>query len=116
MHDFEEPAIFDQSVLDLMEKIEVVADPDLTDFHKQTGGFPARVEIHAGGLIVDHRIDYPAGSSQRPMSWDDLSSKFIELTKDHFSNKQQQNIMDAGKSIATTQDVGHLIRLLLFVQ
>lgn len=116
MHDFEEPAIFDQTVLDLMKKIEVMADPELTDFHRQTGGFPACVEIHAGNLSVENRIDYPLGSSQRPMSWDDLRSKFVELTKDHFSTKQQQNIMTAGKSLATMQDIGHLTRLLLFVQ
>ncbi len=112
MHDFEEPAIFDQTVLDLMQKIEVVADPELTDFHKLTGGFPAHVEIHAGNLTVNKRIDYPIGSSQRPMSWDDLEKKFIELTKDHFSSEQQQIFTDVGKSLATTQDIGHLTRLL----
>ncbi|MBT7581753.1 MAG: MmgE/PrpD family protein, partial [Kordiimonadaceae bacterium] len=39
--DFEEPAIFDKQVLALMEKIEIIADPDLTQFHVDTGGFPA---------------------------------------------------------------------------
>ncbi|MDG1437482.1 MAG: MmgE/PrpD family protein [Emcibacteraceae bacterium] len=112
MHDFEEPAIFDQDVLDLMNKIDIVADQELTNFHKQTGGFPAHVEMNAGKLNVTLRIDYPVGSSQRPMSWDDLEAKFVELTKDQYSCEQQQNIMNAGKTLAIMQDIGGLTRLL----
>ena len=112
MHDFEEPAIFDQDVLDLMNKIDIVADQELTNFHKQTGGFPAHVEMNAGKLNVTLRIDYPVGSSQRPMSWDDLEAKFVELTKDQYSCEQQQNIMNAGKTLEIMQDIGGLTRLL----
>jgi 2-methylcitrate dehydratase PrpD len=112
MHDFEEPAIFDRNVLDLMKKIKVLADPELTEFHKKTGGFPANVEIHSGDLILNNRIDYPVGSSQRPMSWDDLESKFIELSTNHFSSQQQQNFINTGKSMATLKNICQFTQLL----
>lgn len=112
MHDFEEPAIFDQTVLNLMEKIEIIADPDLTNFHQKTGGFPAHVEIYTNNISVEHRIDYPVGSSQRPMSWDDMEAKFIELTDGHFSHQQQQEIIAAGKTIDTLNDINFLTQLL----
>ncbi len=112
MHDFEEPAIFDQTVLALMNKVEVVADLELTEFHTQTGGFPAQVEIQTGNLKLSERVDYPMGSSQRPMSWDDIELKFTELTNDHFASKQQQNIMIAIKKISTMHDICQLSQLL----
>ncbi len=111
MHDFEEPAIFDQDILHLMEKIEISADAELTKFHKKTGGFPARVEIYARGTKFTQRIDYPIGSSQRPMSWGDLTIKFTELTEGHFTVKKQQKIAKSAEMLAKFRDVGEFTGL-----
>ena len=77
--DFEEPAIFDKEVLRLMARVEIVADDALTQFHEETGGFPAIVSVRAAGKTYSKRIDYPIGSAKRPMNWDDLIGKFKDL-------------------------------------
>ncbi|HRW30192.1 MAG TPA: hypothetical protein P5227_09365, partial [Emcibacteraceae bacterium] len=100
LEDFEEPAIFDKDVLELMKIIEIVADPDLTDFHSRTGGFPAHVEIKTKDASFDQRIDYPVGSMQRPMTWQEIEEKFIALTTPHFSIDRQQKILEAGRDIS----------------
>lgn len=112
MHHFEEPAIFDPTIINLMDKVEIVADQELTNFHIQTGGFPAVIELYAGDKIYKERVDYPVGSSQRPMSWDDLEDKFCELTLKHFTAEQRQKIMSAGKTISVIKDVNQLSQLL----
>ena len=112
MHDFEEPAIFDQIIIKLMDKVEIIADQELTDFHIQTGGFPAQIEIYSGGKKYVKRVDYPVGSSQRPMSWDDIEDKFFELTKGHFSPEQCQKIINSGKKISIMEDINQLSQLL----
>lgn len=106
--DFEEPAIFDKTVLKLMDKVDLVADPELTSFHHETGGFPAKIEIILENSSVNHRIDYPIGSAQRPMSWNDIEDKFIELTQGHFKEEKQQHILNKGKHI---QDLGSICEL-----
>ena len=111
MHDFEEPAIFDQKIINLMEKVEIVADQELTEFHVQTGGFPAQVELLSGNEKYTQRVDYPVGSSQRPMSWDDLENKFAELTANHYSDEKRKSIFAAGKSIPAAQDINQFSKL-----
>ncbi|MDG1022197.1 MAG: MmgE/PrpD family protein [Emcibacteraceae bacterium] len=112
MHDFEEPAIFDQKIIQMMERIEIIADEDLTEFHVQTGGFPGKVEIVVGDIKYSERIDYPAGSSQRPMSWGDMGHKSAELTANHYSDEQRQKIITAGKEIPAVHDINQFSKLL----
>ncbi len=110
--DFEEPSIFDQEVLKFMEKIEIIADADLTEFHKKTGGFPAHVEIHNRGEIQQKEIHYPIGSLQRPMTWDDLSQKFIELTKSHLPETHLQHILQTAQQLLELKDIREFSKLL----
>ncbi|MEZ5758543.1 MAG: MmgE/PrpD family protein [Emcibacteraceae bacterium] len=112
LEDFEEPAIFDKDVLDFMDVIEIIADPALTDFHVRTGGFPAHVEILTKDASFDLRIDYPVGSMQRPMSWQEIEEKFIALTTPHFSEVQQKKILEAGKDISKLKSLDELTSLL----
>ncbi len=112
IHDFEEPAIFDESVISFMKHIEIVADGELTRFHHETGGFPAIVEIHTQSDVFQERIDYPIGSSQRPMSRDDLTFKFQELTSSHFSSAQRKTITQKAMNLADLDSICQLTALL----
>ncbi len=112
MRDFDEPAIHDAEVLDLMKRIELSADPELTRFHDETGGFPAIVEIHSGHEARKRRIDFPAGSIQRPMSWSDIAAKFVELTSGCWSDEQVGKIVEAGRQLPELSDVRSFTRLL----
>ena len=111
MEDFEGPAIFDKDVLKMMDYIEIVADPELTDFHVRTGGFPAHVEIRTKNSSFEQRIDYPVGSMQRPMSWQEIEEKFTLLTTPHFSADRQSQILRAGKDISKLKSIGELTDL-----
>lgn len=111
MHDFEEPSIFDKTVLNLMDKIEVVADPELTDFHIQTGGFPAKVDIWVERIKCSQRVDYPVGSYQRPMSWNDLGVKFSELANAHFKDQQLVHILTVARNLSNIENISNFTEL-----
>ncbi len=112
IRDFEEPSIFDGKVLAMMDRIELEADPELTNFHIETGGFPAIVELHRKGQMAKARIDFPVGSAQRPMSWDDLVGKFRELTEGHWNSDICREIEARGADFLKQNDVRNLMRLL----
>lgn len=112
LEDFEDGALTAPDVLAMMDRIELIADPDLTRFHDETGGFPGDVEITTGRGVFRKRIDYPVGSEQRPMSRDELHAKFRELTQTHFSAAQQDAVLAAAYALADLSDVRELTRLL----
>lgn len=110
--DFEEPAIFNPDVIKLMESVEIIADEELTQFHKETGGFPAHIMINCGSVTYEKRIDHPIGSMQRPMSRDDLEAKFTDMTKQHFSSARLSEILDCSRDLENLKDVNQLTDLL----
>ncbi len=110
--DFDEPAIADATVLAFMDRVHIEADGDLTHFHDRTGGFPARVEINAAAKRVECRIDYPAGSHQRPMSRQDVMAKFTALTRGRWPDGRQAQIVAMGSALDRVGDIRELTRLL----
>ncbi len=110
--DFEEPAIFDKNVIAMMDKVKVVANDELTQFHRKTGGFPAHVEIRAKDTTVEHTIYYPSGSLQRPMSWDDIGAKFFALTKGHLQDDQLRHIFGQAQDFEKLEDINKFSDLL----
>lgn len=111
MADFDEPAIRDPEVLAYMDRIEIKADSELTRFHAETGGFPAHIELYAGDRCVDLRIDYPAGSHQRPMTREELTAKFTELTEGHWPMERQSEVVAALCRLDGFNDIRDLTRL-----
>lgn len=110
--DFEAPAIHDQKALNFMNNVEVIADQELTNFHKQTGGFPAIIEIELNDKTLTKRIDYPIGSYERPMTWDDIEQKFDELTHGQFDQSQKEKILDTGKNMVNLGNISELLNYL----
>ena len=111
LDDFEEAAIGDADVLAMMDRVEVLADRELTEFHQLTGGFPGDVEIRSARATIRRRIDYPIGSQQRPMSKGDMAEKFRALTKGHFSKEMQDEVLVAMAALGQIDDVKNLSRL-----
>ncbi len=112
LQDFEEPSIFDPDVLSFMERVELIADPVLTAWHDETGGFPSRIEVHAGGFVHELRIDYPVGSLQRPMGWEEIAAKFTDLTEGQWSDEARSAVLAKAEGFADLSDVNDLLDLM----
>ena len=111
--DFEPDAIQDRGVRDMMTRVELVADPALTDFHRQTGSFPGEVELVTARGRFALRIDYPRGTRQRPMDSHDVDAKFRALTARRFSREAQDGFLALARGLEGLADVGELTARLL---
>ena len=106
--DFEPEAIEDGRVRQMMAKVELVADPVLTEFHRQTGSFPGEVEIVTARGTFAQRIDYPRGTRQRPMESQEVDAKFRALTARRFSGEAQDGFLALARGLAGLADIGEL--------
>ena len=112
LEDFEGDAIADPAVLAMMDRVTLEADPALTAFHDETGSFPGDVEITTGNGRLRRRIDYPAGTAQRPMTRDEVTAKFRDLTAPHLSSATQRNVIAACADLAGIGLVRDAMRML----
>ncbi|MCK5553430.1 MAG: MmgE/PrpD family protein, partial [Deltaproteobacteria bacterium] len=75
---FTEEKISDPRVLELAKRVEIVLDPEIEEAYPEK--FAGKVEIvPTNGKKFEARVDYPTGSPENPMSFDDVAKKFESL-------------------------------------
>ena len=96
-------------VIDLRERVEAVADPDLASD-------AARAEVHLrDGRIFSHEVKHARGSAARPLTNDDLSEKFLGQARLYLPYEFADDILNLSWTIQDAHDVGtHLEPLLRF--
>jgi len=74
LREFDESAIQNAETLNLAKKVTIVADEELTTI------FPTRraaiVRIESNGQVYEHRVDYPLGEPENPMTPKAIENKF----------------------------------------
>lgn len=70
--------IQDPRIQSLCKKVRVEEDPELTSLCPQKRA--SVLTIRSGMSTVTHRIDYPKGEPENPLSDKELTDKFVELT------------------------------------
>ncbi len=76
---FTEENIRNRPILSLMEKVEVVADEELTSLVPQKRA--AVVTVAARGQTYQARTDYPKGEPENPLTAGELTDKFRTLSR-----------------------------------
>ena len=74
---FEEKWLLHPDVARLMTMCTLEAKPELTALFKQ-GARPAAVEVETRRGIFQREVLYPKGDPQDPMTWDDVTRKFMK--------------------------------------
>jgi 2-methylcitrate dehydratase PrpD len=80
LNEFSRDWINSSEVKRIMNKIHILADPDLTAAAPQKRAAIAKITTN-DGLDYAKKVNYPKGEPENPMSIDDLKSKFIGLAK-----------------------------------
>ncbi len=80
-------------VLEMMQRVHIVTDKELErEFPKK---WPAKAWIHTkSGNIYHAEVEYPKGDPENPLTWDEMISKFNNLTSSIFSEQRRQQIID----------------------
>ena len=107
--DFTLASLDDKELTELMKKIKVAGDPDLTATYPLK--WPARVTITLkDGRRLDGANEYPKGDPENPLSERELIAKFKGLTEGAFPAGQADAIIDRVMGLDSMVDVNELLK------
>jgi 2-methylcitrate dehydratase PrpD len=113
MEHYTETAIASRDILDVAGKIKVVLDHSLDSSEKTPSG---KVEIETkSGQVFANRVDYPLGSPERPMAFDDCARKFrscAALPDVRLPDGQVERVIEFIGRLERVDDVGEIMKLL----
>lgn len=90
----------DPAVHDLMGRITVASDPELTAHREdEPRHIPSRTTITVGGTEYTCRIDTPLGHPEHPMSRDQIEAKMAANCRDHLPADQIDACIAACRSL-----------------
>ncbi|KPK28164.1 MAG: hypothetical protein AMK69_09270 [Nitrospira bacterium SG8_3] len=106
--DFIETRLQDPDLLQLMERIKIHSDPQLS--LQYPFKWPARVEIITrDGKRLKGSSDFPKGDPENPLGERDLIEKFRDLTKGLLSDRSAEAIVERVMGLEDVDDISHLL-------
>ncbi|MEA1965544.1 MAG: MmgE/PrpD family protein [Candidatus Aerophobetes bacterium] len=109
--DFEEEALGDAFVRSLLDKIKVVANPQIDSLFPKVKR--AIVSIKTSRGVYKKQEDFAKGQPERPLSNEELISKFKANAKEKISPRRMKEIIKATKELESVDRIGEYIRLLI---
>lgn len=90
---FTQGRIEDRKLRELMDKVEMEEDPDLSALYPQK--WPAEVEIRLkGGRVLKGRCDHPKGDPENPLTEREVMEKFSDLTRGIITKERASEISE----------------------
>jgi 2-methylcitrate dehydratase PrpD len=109
---FEEARFNDPAVRALLDKVEIVVDPELSPLYPEK--FPARVVVETtSGESVESTFLYPKGDPANPLSDAELDVKFMKNTEPVLGAERAKALLAMLRSLAQ-HDVSELAAALSF--
>jgi 2-methylcitrate dehydratase PrpD len=108
---FTEEKISDPKILELANRVEIVLDDEVEKVYPDR--FANKVEILLrSGARFETRVDFAKGSSERPMSFEEVAEKFESLAGRVITKKRIDTIVETIEKIEKLVDIRGLTRLL----
>ena len=108
---FTEEKISDPKILELANRVEIVLDDEVEKVYPDR--FANKVEILLrSGERFETRVDFAKGSSERPMSFEEVAEKFESLAGRVITQQQIDTIVETIEKIEKLVDIRRLTRLL----
>lgn len=105
--DFTDEALSTPEVLELMGRVEVVENKDLTAIHP--GCVPCRMTVTLkDGREIKHELMYPKGHSKSPMTKREITDKFRRLYAVYGEAGNADAVIDAVETLDTMADIAPL--------
>lgn len=101
---FDEHRLAEAALLDLIDRTEIVEDPELNKGYPK--GIPNDVTITcADGTKVSQRVDFPRGHAENPMTDEEVIAKFRRLAEGVISEKTGATILEQAWNLDKLDDV-----------
>jgi 2-methylcitrate dehydratase len=107
---FSEARLHDQKLLDLVARIKIHRNADLTARYPK--GIPNRITVTLeDGTQHTAENEFPRGHDQNPMSDDEVAAKFRRTAEKRLSATAQDRVLDMCWHLESLDDVGKLFAL-----
>jgi 2-methylcitrate dehydratase len=104
----------DPRVIELMQRVKLVADPEMDLRAGADAAMPARVEIRARGEAHSRQLEHPRGHPANPMTPAEIEQKFRQLAAGRLPRGQQDAVVEGVATIETTRSITPLLRETVF--
>lgn len=109
--DFEEDALRDPLVWSLLDKIKVVANPEIDALFPKVKRAIVTIKIPKGEFKKQE--DFAKGQPERPLSEEELISKFKANVEKKVSSSKMEDIIKATKELENIDEIGEYMKLLV---
>jgi 2-methylcitrate dehydratase len=110
--DFEEKALRDQSVLELLPKIKVIANPEIEAIFPNVKRAVVTITTKDGRTFKKQE-DFARGEAERPLSEQELIAKFHANAQVALSKRQREELIQATLRIDRYNNVRKYVSLLV---
>jgi 2-methylcitrate dehydratase PrpD len=109
---FAETKLADPAVLDLARRVTIDVDPDIDRLYPER--YANRVAITLkDGRRFEARVDHARGSTERPLSLDEVAAKFCSLSAGALSREQAEQVIETVENLEMLDNLADLTRLLV---
>jgi len=100
-------------VLDLAKKVRLQPDPE-ADAHRQQGYITyAMVQISTANNTYEHRVLHPKGSTENPLTREELTQKFIKLATSTITPESANGVLNSIEALELLENIDELAEKLL---
>jgi 2-methylcitrate dehydratase PrpD len=111
--DFEDGPILEGPTTDLMKIVRVEIAPEEFDHDRASSALPAAITLDlADGSLLSETVQYPRGSTLRPLADQEIDAKFTMLAGRLLPTDQAKAVLALVRQVDTLADVGTLSALL----
>jgi len=111
LEQFSDAKITSPAAMALARRVKFAVDPEIDELYPKR--FSNRVEIILkNGRRFEKRVDFPKGSVEQPMSFDDVAGKFRSLSSGAMTESQVERIVETVDRLETLGNIQELTRLL----
>lgn len=104
---FEPEQVRDPELHALIQRIQVVEEPDFTTRYPDF--IPTELEVAAAGRAYTERVDAPLGHHQNPMDQAAVEAKFLSLTSPYLPEERARAFFRAVERLEVLEDLGALL-------
>ncbi len=109
---FSAQRLTDPATVALMQKVKVVADPEISARFPEAWSSRVRVRLESGEELVQE-VYYPKGHTKDPFSDADLETKFRNMFREYGDAAQCQAVLDALWKFEKAERASDVLKLLL---
>jgi 2-methylcitrate dehydratase len=109
--DFEEDALKDSFVWSLLDKIKVIANPEIDALFPKIKRAVVTIKTSKG--VFKKQEDFAKGQPERPLSEEELISKFKANSEKKISPSRMEDIIKATRELENINEIGEYMKLLV---